>query len=832
MLKFLGAIFAIWLSFWPASYWLFGLMGLREETKRLELSFAFSFPVGLGILSYIVWLGMIVGLKMLHFWALWLILILMASVSWGAWGKKIFAALSRNRSNILSLIAVFSIVTAIWWAIRIADNQMVIQIGEHMMNIAFIQVMIKYQQSPPPNPFFAGFRVDFYYYFFALFLAILTVISNLPAHMAYFIAGTIWPGIVGLEIYVLLQLWALKRLTSLLGLIFYLFIGNLGILPQVLAEASQLFEKGHFNFPPTSELWWLLPTRIIPDSNPYGAAITEFPFFSFEIGDLHPHVVAIPWSILGLTLLLASELKNWKQIFLTSFFLGIIAPLNFWTVIPLWALLGLRFTCTQEGLKDLIKPPLIVVLAFLLFLPFHLELKSPIVAYRIGLFPTQWWNWSLHWGPFLLPLIAGLALKFLKKTYYLPFILGGLIIGFITKAWIFAGLATLFLMIIIFLHKDEFKPWAALLAGWILVNLIPEVFYAEDYWGGRYNTIFKLYFEGWLMISLALPLMLEEVPRWVKVISNLWAGTGLIYTIAFLAFITPNLPNLAKGLNFYWLPSNYFDPYRWPLLSALSRYPAVSYILEAKTEYPIGPVLTGLIELAQHDMVLPLWYPGRISTVGKNLVARDWFFKTWDNEERARILREYPIDAVIISHEERWLYGPDLDFNLSTLLSPALSHGYAIAYRNFAPEILLDLKDPIVFKGGNFELKLGALRITKGMDFDNKPLLALFEIWELIEGDPAAISFYAHFLDNQGNLVAQGDHPLGLWGTRWVDTRATFSRKLIYSVHWIYPPPNVQITHVRIGLWLPQTGQHIPAVTIKQGLEGPNGSVVLRFHYP
>jgi uncharacterized membrane protein len=39
----------------------------------------------------------------------------------------------------------------------------------------------------------------------------------------------------------------------------------------------------------TSFWWWWRATRISPDAN----SITEFPFFSFILGDLHPHVMSI-----------------------------------------------------------------------------------------------------------------------------------------------------------------------------------------------------------------------------------------------------------------------------------------------------------------------------------------------------------------------------------------------------------------------------------------------------------------------------------------------------------------------------------------------------------
>ena len=47
--------------------------------------------------------------------------------------------------------------------------------------------------------------------------------------------------------------------------------------------------------------WWFRVTRIINtfvDGRGIDYTIQEFPFFSFMLGDLHPHVSAIPFAIL------------------------------------------------------------------------------------------------------------------------------------------------------------------------------------------------------------------------------------------------------------------------------------------------------------------------------------------------------------------------------------------------------------------------------------------------------------------------------------------------------------------------------------------------------
>ncbi|MEM3554033.1 MAG: DUF2298 domain-containing protein, partial [Candidatus Bathyarchaeia archaeon] len=838
-LIWLAMLLIIEVIFWPLSDWLFRLSGVEDEYKRFHLSIAFSIPVGLAALGYPIWIGMMFGIRLLQPGTLWLISAIMGSVFWTSWGRKQLSSLLKYRKSAFKLLIMFALLYAFWWTIRVAGNEKFIKIGEHVMNLAFIQVMIRYPQIPPPNPFLAGFKIDFYYYFFALFLGILTSFSKLLPHIAYFLAGITWPVLIGLEVYALLRIWARKDFIPLLGLIFYCFLGNWAIFLQMAAEASWLPEeflkqlslnstlkKEGLSFPPASELWWFFSTRIIPDK-PFGYAITEFPLFSFTIGDLHPHVVSVPWTLLTLSFILVCEFKNFYQVVVGAFLIGLIAPLNFWTLIPLLALLGLKLSWNQFK-RSVLQIMGTLGFAFLFFLPYHLQLRSPIVAYRFGLFPTLWWTWVVHWGPLLLPLFLGVIFLFQTQAKRKMVIIFTLIVTTIGSLLHFPlgtiltiGLIVLSVKVI----KGDKEIALILTIGWLLTNLIPEFFYLEDWWGGRYNTIFKLYFDGWLLGTIAIPLLLERLPQWGKLASSLWMSTGLVYFFAILAFVLPNSSALTKGINFYWLPPEFFPPDRQPLLHQLAKYQNVAYIMEAETEYPIGPVLEGLIDFAQRKIVMPLWYPKRLTSVYKQFVVLEWFFRSNDEIERARILRDYPIDAIIIGHEERWLYGYDLDFNLSSLVTPGLSSGYVIAYRNFAPKISFELTAPLTFKGEPGEVKLKAFRITRGLDFADNPVLALFEIWEIVRGDTAEMSFYVHFLDSNGHLIAQGDHPLGLWDTRWKDP----NNGHIYSVHWINLPLEAEISRIRIGVWCPNKGEYLYEITASHGHIGPNGSIELEF---
>ena len=54
--------------------------------------------------------------------------------------------------------------------------------------------------------------------------------------------------------------------------------------------------------------WWWRASRVIHDRDLLGSSvevIDEFPFFSFLLGDLHPHVLALPFVLLAVGLALS-----------------------------------------------------------------------------------------------------------------------------------------------------------------------------------------------------------------------------------------------------------------------------------------------------------------------------------------------------------------------------------------------------------------------------------------------------------------------------------------------------------------------------------------------
>ncbi len=117
---------------------------------------------------------------------------------------------------------------------------------------------------------------------------------------------------------------------GLLGALFVGFLGNLEGLVELayhkslvpLSWLQWLDIKQLTDNPASGGLtggfwWWWHTSRVIHDKDLLGNSIEvidEFPFFSFLLGDMHPHVLALPFAILAVALALNLLLgaRSWK----------------------------------------------------------------------------------------------------------------------------------------------------------------------------------------------------------------------------------------------------------------------------------------------------------------------------------------------------------------------------------------------------------------------------------------------------------------------------------------------------------------------------------------
>jgi YYY domain-containing protein len=196
--------------------------------------------------------------------------------------------------------------------------------GEKMLEIGFLNAIVKSAYMPPYDPYFAGGYINYYYY--GLFLVgILVKLTGIQPAIAFNLAVPTLAGLTAVGVFSLgynlvrrLSAGDSRALTvGALAVLFVVFLGNLagftqlvkilgehggssfesalpGLEPAVRALAGLkivLFEG--VKLPPYN--YWD-PSRVIPDT------INEFPYWSFLFADLHPHMIGIPFTVLFLSL--------------------------------------------------------------------------------------------------------------------------------------------------------------------------------------------------------------------------------------------------------------------------------------------------------------------------------------------------------------------------------------------------------------------------------------------------------------------------------------------------------------------------------------------------
>ena len=314
-----------------------------------------------------------------------------------------------------------------------------------------------------------------------------------------------------------------------------------------------------------SGFWWWRASRVIDtlaDGRSLDFTINEFPFFSFLLRDLHAHVMSLPFIVLVLALglnLFQSPAKlgfRWLlrqpwEAGAIALFLGSLAFINAWD-FPLMVavLMGLILVKSygQEGgnlqlaLRNtafLLGP--IVLLAVVLFLPFYWTLagQAPLVlpledpSTRPFLFFIAIGLLFLLGLSLLLRQLSGLVRPDLGQAPaalaaiilpLVPFLVWAAIVLVSTTVtdgpaqaftkvggrllWVVPGLAMVGLAGFsaaqrLLLGRDPLLAFPLVLLGVAMLILVgAELFYVVDVFGNRMNTVFKVYFQAWLLLAL------------------------------------------------------------------------------------------------------------------------------------------------------------------------------------------------------------------------------------------------------------------------------------------------------------------------------------------
>jgi len=599
---------------------------------------------------------------------------------------------------------------------------------EKPMELAFINGILRSPTFPPRDPWLSGYAIS-YYYFGYVMTAMLARLSGIPGSMAHNLMTSLVFALAAIGSYGILynllsmadrrpqttndeasdnqiqsvahrphlhrtqvQVSSSVHGLALLAPLFLLLVSNFEALLEVLHRLGVFWVKDAsgqyassfwkwldmkellnpptlpFQFVPDRYLWWWRASRVIQDYdmvNSHREVIDEFPFFSFLLGDLHPHVLAIPFSLLAIAVALNLFLGGWRGriefpilggarlhinfagFLFSALVVGGLAFLNTWDILVAATLIigaYVFWRANEDGWRwDRIEDAFLFgvplgIISVLLYFPFYLGFSSQAGGILPNMmFPTRGAHLWIMWGTLFIPIFAyliylssGLSTPVagslentptdskadaeVKPNWKLAVSLGLgftfflLLLTFIT-AWIgsffesdfvqmflqsqnmsagqfvtatfqrrlmyIGSLITLLAVLIpalaFLFHKtstindgpqtENHRPRSivngqiptqfillVVTLGAVLV-IAPEFVYLRDQFGYRINTIFKFYYQAWILWSLAAAYSIAYLLRNLKGVTDI-AFRVTIGLVIFAGLLYPALGVMTKTNNF------------------------------------------------------------------------------------------------------------------------------------------------------------------------------------------------------------------------------------------------------------------------------------------
>ena len=448
-IRWWGVLFLMGTAVFPILFMLF---------KRLpDRGVAFAKMTGLLLVSYLFWILSSLGFLDNNTGSILLAETAVLALSFWAYQQQkveLRQWVAHNWRHILLTELVFLALFGLWVWVR--SQNPAISATEKPMDFAFLNAAGRSETYPPLDPWLSGFAIS-YYYFGYVMTSIITRLAVVPEaigfnlSIAWLVAGT-GTGAFGL-VYNLVMVGRReqelelegksgkrgRRAAVLLGLVAAVALpiaGNQEILLEMM-YANRIGSDAFWTWLDVRDLnsampqgaltpryessnwWWWRSSRPINEYTLAGQSveglepIVEFPGFSFVLGDMHPHVMALPFAFLSIAVALMwwlegekvasgspqspvlspqslipnpqSLIPNLPLYLFTALVLGGLSFLNTWDVLIHLFVVLMAFLLGQwqwRGWDRQLLPQtialafLLVIPAILLYLPFYMGFRS------------------------------------------------------------------------------------------------------------------------------------------------------------------------------------------------------------------------------------------------------------------------------------------------------------------------------------------------------------------------------------------------------------------------------------------------------------------------
>ncbi len=642
----------------------------------------------------------------------------------GRWGEfRDF--LRRSRTLLLVYEGLFLALYALWAWVRAQNPDLWHPVvgGEKPMDFAYLNAVIKSTWFPPYNPWFAGGYINYYYFGFVL-VGTLAKLTGIMPSIAYNLALALFYALTGVAAFsVAFNLIARSKprsdsgavsplvvshaataewrparskprsgvasarpyIAGFLAVLFLLVLGNLGearllydsfrlvageapfrstipgleSLVQALRGFGMVLGGARLPLRPETPYWY--PTRMIPPDTGGVGPITEFPAFTFLYADLHAHLLALPYTLCALLVMVEWGLASSPlpltpsplltggqerrggaaagggggvRLLLAALVIGALRATNTWDY-PTYLLLAMAvlFVCSQARSeaecrigeprseakgrfgRALFYPLLLAGLTVVLFLPYIRAYVAPYSRMRLWTDArTPLDIYLLLLGQFLFPLGTLLvveAWRVLAGRRLSLFLLG--FGGAVACGLVIAGLGVpvaavaLPMGVLAVVLAFRLPAHRALPLFWVAVALAltlgVEVLVLEGDIG-RMNTVFKFYFQAWTLLSVSAAAALVELAgvsdTWPPDVRRLWWGGMAAMVFAMALFPVMSIPSKV---------GDRFTHATGPTLDGMA-YIRYSRTGDVRGEVDLGPDYGGILWLLDHVRGSPVVLEG------------------------------------------------------------------------------------------------------------------------------------------------------------------------------------------------------------------------------
>lgn len=564
---------------------------------------------------------------------------------------------------------------------------------ERFMDLAFLQSAGKSEYFPFIDPWYAGKTVNYYYYGSYL-MAFLSNLARVPYLLSYNLSLGLIFSQSFLLVWGLLRLFGKKSWVGILGALLVTTLGSLFYAGCVVKSAVTI---------PITSCSYVNSTRLFSPSY----IINEIPSYSFTVGDLHAHLLAMPLFLFTLVLFYLyykSPKVHWTLWLLVVVSLSSAGMTNVWDLVTLsclylLVLLAKLFQVSNWRLKGF---PWLVFLYSLaiptlgilvLTRPYFANFTSPVLG--LGFIPSYVKLYSLNNVQWPTPLLGWFGLW------------GGLLSA---------------ILLTVYAKRKKLPDYAWFLALLVLVLGIlfgVELFFVKDIYSVanpsyfRANTTFKFGYHAWVLLSLVfaslvLPLEREKrngkyspITRTVLVLTLVIFFGGLFYPYQAIRqfYLSNKQPLTLNGAD--WLKTSLPEDYKAIsyINSHISGRPVIAEAVgDSYSRYSRISTYTGTITpmgWTTHEWTwrldsksAKLARPGvetetgwsKIAAVSQGIQA---LYETTDLSTASSLLDKYSIQYVYIGGLEKEKYPLLSESKFSILGKPIWQQGSSSLYQIF-----------------------------------------------------------------------------------------------------------------------------------------------------